>query len=92
MSRKRTALLVVSIFGSAMALAPSALATTHGGQGLWGPSNDLTITMTMFIVIALFPVIIVVFSLIQSFLDHRKHARMDAAARRDKSAEWNGGW
>ncbi len=92
MSRKRTALLVLSIFGSVMALAPSALATTHGGQGLWGPSNDLTITMTMFIVIALFPVIIVVFSLIQSFLDHRKHARMDAAARRGKSAEWNGGW
>ncbi len=92
MSRKRTALLVLSIFGSTMALAPSALATTHGGQGLWGPSNDLTITMTMFIVIALFPVIIVVFSLIQSFLDRRKHARMDAAARRGKSAEWNGGW
>lgn len=92
MSRKRAALLVLSVFGSAMALAPSALATTHAGQGLWGPTNDLTITMVMFIVIALFPVIIVVFSLIQSFLDHRKHARMDAAARRRKSAEWNGGW
>ena len=33
----------------------------------------------MFIVIAFFPTVILVFSLIQWRLDKRKHARMDAA-------------
>jgi hypothetical protein len=36
--------------------------------------------------------VIVVFSLIQGWLDHRKHARMDAAKRRAVSADWRGGW
>jgi preprotein translocase subunit SecG len=92
MSRKRTVLLALWVVAAALATAPSALAVTHGGQGIWGPTSDKTITYTMFILIGLFPVIIIVFSLIQSWLDHRKHARVDAAKRRAKSAEWKGGW
>ena len=42
--------------------------------------------------IGLFPVLIIVFSLIQSWLDHRKHARQDAAKRRESAVEWKGGW
>ncbi len=75
MSRRRAALFALSVIVAALALAPSAFATTHGGQGLYGPTDDQTITNTMFILIVLFPVIIIVFSLIQAWLDHRKHAR-----------------
>lgn len=75
-----------------LACAPQALATTYGGQGIWGPTNDQTITYAMFIIIGLFPTIIIVFSLIQAYLEHRKHAQVDAAKRRAESAEWKGGW
>ena len=92
MSRKRTVLLTLWVVAASLAGAPAALATTHGGDGIWGPTSDKTITYTMFIIIGLFPVIIIVFSLIQGWLDHRKHARLDAAKRRASSAEWKGGW
>jgi preprotein translocase subunit SecG len=72
--------------------APSAFAITHGGQGIWGGTSAETITYAMFILIGLFPVLIIVFSLIQGWLDHRKHARYDAAKRRASSEEWKGGW
>lgn len=72
--------------------APSAFATSHGGEGIWGPTSDQTITYAMFILIGLFPLLIIIFSLIQARLDHRKHARQDAAKRRGTSEEWKGGW
>jgi preprotein translocase subunit SecG len=80
------------VVGATLATAPSAFAVTHSGQGIWGPTNDKTITYAMFILIGLFPVIILVFSLIQGYLEHRKHARIDAAMRRAKSDQWKGGW
>ena len=92
MSRRRAALLFLSVLAASLAVVPSALAVTHGGEGIWGPTNDKTITDAMFIIIGLFPVLIIVFSLIQGFLEHRKHARVDAARRRASSAEWKGGW
>ena len=92
MSRKRFALLAVWVVAAMLVAAPSAFATTHGGEGIWGPTSDQTITYAMFIIIGLFPVLIIVFSLIQARLDHRKHARMDAAKRRASSEEWKGGW
>ena len=92
MTRKRSALLVMSVVTALLALAPSAFATTHGGQGIYGPTNDKTITDTMFILIGLFPVIVIVFSVLQGWLEHRKHARVDAAKRRASAAEWKGGW
>ena len=92
MSRRRSALFALSVVATALVLAPSAFATTHGGQGLYGPTNDTVITNTMFILIGLFPVLIIVFSLIQAWLDHRKHARQDAAKHRASAVEWKGGW
>ena len=92
MSRKRTAAIALSIVASMLAFAPSALAVSHGGQGIWGSTTSLTITYAMFIVMGLFIVVMIVFSLLQSRLEHRKHARMDAAKRRDSSAQWKGGW
>ncbi len=75
-----------------LTLAPAALARDDGGQGWWGESNDKDITQVMFITIAFFPAVIMVLTLIQWRLDKRKHARMDAAKRRDANADWRGGW
>jgi ABC-type spermidine/putrescine transport system permease subunit II len=75
-----------------LAGAPAALAAANGGQGWYGETNDKVITNAMFIAIAFFPTVIIVFSLVQWRLDKRKHARMDAAKRRAASADWRGGW
>jgi peptidoglycan biosynthesis protein MviN/MurJ (putative lipid II flippase) len=85
-----TALATAAI--ALMALAPSALATSHGGEGWYGETNDVVITNAMFLTIIFFPTIIVVFSLIQWRLDKRKHARMAAAKSRAANADWRGGW
>ncbi|MDE3130440.1 MAG: hypothetical protein KGL16_04755 [Acidobacteriota bacterium] len=92
MSRKRLALLGLWVTAATLAAAPSALATTHSGQGVWGPTSDKTVTYAMFIVIGLFPVLVIVFSVLQGWLEHRKHARVDAARHRAESAQWKGGW
>ena len=92
MSRARTttALLVFTV--TMLTLAPAALARDTGGQGWYGETTDPVITKTMFIVIAFFPTVILVLSVIQSRLEKRKHARMDAARRRAANADWRGGW
>lgn len=92
MRRARIALGLLTTAIVVLAFAPSALAITHGGEGLYGETNDVVITNAMFGVIAFFPVVIIVFSLIQGWLDHRKHARLDAARRRAASIDWRGGW
>lgn len=92
MSRKRTALVALWVLTTVLLTAPSAFALSHSGQGIWGPTSSKTVTLAMFILIGMFPVIIIVFSLIQGWLEHRKHARVDAAKRRAQSAEWKGGW
>jgi preprotein translocase subunit SecG len=86
-----TALLVFSV--TLLTVAPAAWAgESGGGQGWYGETNDKVITNAMFITIAFFPTIILIFSLIQWRLDKRKHAKMDAAKRRARSADWRGGW
>ena len=92
MHRLRTFALAFAPFVALLVAAPSALATTNNGEGLWGPTDDKTITLFMFGVMVSLVLIIVVFSLIQSWLDHRKHARIDAARARESATEWKGGW
>ncbi len=91
-TRIMTFLLVFSV--TLLTFAPAALAQSEsgGGQGWYGETNDKVITNAMFIVIAFFPVVIIVFSLIQWRLDKRKHAKMDAATRRAANVDWRGGW
>jgi len=85
------ALAVFSV--TLLTAAPVAWAgESGGGQGWYGETNDKVITNAMFITIAFFPTIILIFSLIQWRLDKRKHAKMDAAKRRARSADWRGGW
>jgi preprotein translocase subunit SecG len=74
------------------ASATDAMAHAGGGQGWYGETTDQVITNAMFITIAFFPAVIILFSLIQWRLDKRKHAREDAAKARAASADWRGGW
>ncbi len=92
MRRLRIASVLVWVSVLGLVLAPAALAHAGGGEGWYGPTTDKTVTMAMYAVIAFFPTVIVVFSLIQWRLDRRKHARMDAAKRRAANADWRGGW
>jgi preprotein translocase subunit SecG len=89
-ARIMTALIVFS--ATLLTFVPDALARDNGGQGWYGETNDKVITNAMFIVIIFFPLLILLLSFIQSRLDKRKHARMDAAKRRAANVDWRGGW
>jgi hypothetical protein len=73
-------------------LAPAALAH-DGGEGWYGETNDKVVTNAGFILIAFFPLFILVMSLIQWRLDRRKERRKKI--QKDLAAEqqlWRGGW
>jgi uncharacterized membrane protein YidH (DUF202 family) len=89
-ARFMTALLVFSV--ALLTFAPAALARDDGGEGWFGETTDKNITNVMFAVIAFFPIVIVILSLVQWRLEKRKHARHDAAKRREANADWRGGW
>jgi uncharacterized membrane-anchored protein len=92
MRRARIVVAFLTVFMAVLVLAPMALAEANGGEGWYGETTDLNITNAMFITIAFFPTIIIIFSLIQWRLEKRKHARMEAAKRRAVNADWRGGW
>ena len=64
--------------------APVALAAAghDQGEGLWGETNDKVVTNAGFILIAVFPLIALVGSLIQWRLDKRKERRKAAEKAR----------
>ena len=75
-----------------LVLAPAALAH-DGGEGWYGETNDKVVTNAGFILIAFFPLFILVMSLIQWRLDKRKERRKKI--QKDLAAEqqlWRGGW
>lgn len=83
-----TALLATSLV---LLLAPAAFA--KDGVGAYGPIDDKITTNAGFILIAFFPLFILVMSLLQWQLDKRKERRKAAAKRmvRDERI-WRGGW
>jgi hypothetical protein len=92
MRRARIITALATVIIALLALAPGALATSHGGEGWYGETSDPVITNAMFLTIAFFPTIILIFALIQWRLEKRQHARMQAAKRRAANADWRGGW
>jgi membrane protease YdiL (CAAX protease family) len=90
--RGRIVRLLATTACALLVLAPSALARSYGGEGWFGETNDKNVTYAMFITIAFFPTIILLFSLIQWRLEKRKHAKLAAARRRAASVDWRGGW
>jgi preprotein translocase subunit SecG len=71
--------------------APAALGH-DGGEGWWGETNDKVITNAGFILIAFFPLFVLVMSLLQWKLEKRKDARKKAAKARAARADVRGGW
>ena len=71
--------------------APVALAH-EGGEGFYGETNDKVVTNAGFIIIAAFPLIIFLLSMIMWVLDKRKDRRKKAAKARTARADARGGW
>jgi hypothetical protein len=88
MKALKTSLLTACLL---LATAPAALAH-DGGEGWWGETNDKVITNAGFILIAAFPLLIMIASLIQSRLEKRKDARLAATRSRRQRADQRGGW
>jgi len=90
MKRRLLTTLLLSTW-TLLVFAQLALANDHG-EGWYGESNDLAVTKAGFILIAGFPLLILVLSLIMWRLDVRKDARKKAAKARMQRADARGGW
>jgi hypothetical protein len=88
MKATKTTLLTLCLL---LATAPVALAH-DGGEGLYGETNDKVITEAGFVIIAAFPLLIMVLALLQHRLEKRKDARLAAARARKARADQRGGW
>ncbi|HEU4657242.1 MAG TPA: hypothetical protein VFR97_06935 [Capillimicrobium sp.] len=86
---RRTAATFTTLLASFLLLAPTALAH-DGGQGTYGEADDKVVTNAGFIIIAFFPLLILLLSLLQWQLDKRKDRRKAAAKK--LAPEWRGGW
>jgi hypothetical protein len=71
--------------------APAALAH-DGGEGLYGETNDKVVTNAGFIIIAAFPALVFLLSMLMRILDKRKDRRKQAAKARTARADARGGW
>jgi len=91
MRPSRILIALTTCVGTLLLSAAPALAA-NGGEGWFGETTDKSVTMVMFATIAFFPVLIIIFSIIQSFLNKRQHAREDAERARAASPDWRGGW
>jgi hypothetical protein len=88
-----TLLLTLALFAATVSVALAESDTGHdGGEGLVGETDDKIVTNFGFILIAAFPLIILLASLLQGKLDKRKDARKKAAKARAARADVRGGW
>jgi hypothetical protein len=87
----RTALLTLWLLALT---APAALAypDKDNGNGWYVPADDKVVTNVGFILIAGFPVLITLLSLLQGSLEKRKDRRLAAARARKARADTRGGW
>jgi hypothetical protein len=74
----------------AIVLVPAAQAS-NDGRGFYGATNDKVVTNAGFIIIAFFPILVFVLSMIQWRLEKRKQARK-AAQSALGDGRWHGGW
>jgi preprotein translocase subunit SecG len=90
MRRLATTLFLCLVFLAL--LAPVALAgKPDNGEGLYGETNDKVVTNAGFILIGIFPLLVLVLSLLQWRLDRRKDERKKALKARP-DVDWHGGW
>jgi len=87
---RRAVVTLTVLATSLLLLAPAAMAEQDHGLGTYGEANDKVITNAGFILIAFFPLLILVLSLVQWQLEKRKERRK--AGRKKLASEWRGGW
>ncbi|WP_205699097.1 hypothetical protein [Conexibacter sp. SYSU D00693] len=88
--RRLTSSLVLTV--SLLALTAPAAFAQASGEGLYGETNDKVVTNFGFIVIAFFPLFILLMSLLQWRLDKRKDAKKASIKARGGAQRWSGGW
>jgi hypothetical protein len=91
--RRTVSVTALTLFALALG-APVALAAEghDGGEGWYGETSDKIVTNAGFILIAFFPLLIFVLSMLQWSLDRRKAARKAAEKARRARADMRGGW
>lgn len=92
MRRVRTLILMVAPMLALLLFADPALAVTHGGEGLFGSTNDVNITNMMFLLIGFFPAVIIVLSIYQAWIDNRRHKKFHREQAQMRAHEDKGGW
>jgi hypothetical protein len=88
--RRLTTTLLLTISLLAL-LAPAALAQ-NSGEGSLGQVNDKDVTNAGFILIAAFPLFVLIVSLVQWRLEKRKDAKKQAVKAAGGDRRWQGGW
>jgi hypothetical protein len=88
--RRLTKTLLLTMWLLAL-MAPVALAQ-NSGEGTFGETNDKDVTDAGFILIAAFPLFILLMSLLQWRLEKRKEARKQAVKSAGGERRWQGGW
>lgn len=71
--------------------APMAFAQASG-EGTYGETDDKVVTNSAFIVLAFFPLVVIIVSLIQGRLEKRKDAKKAAVKAAGGDHRWSGGW
>jgi hypothetical protein len=92
LSRMRKTLSTLLLTCTALLLAAPVALAFDGGEGTYGETDDKVVTNAGFLIIAAFPAIIFLFSMIQWRLEKRKDARKKAAKARVARADSRGGW
>jgi hypothetical protein len=88
--RRLTTTLLLTL--SLLALfAPVALAQ-NSGEGTYGETDDKVVTDAGFILIAAFPLFVLLVSLLQWRLEKRKDAKKAAIKSAGGESRWRGGW
>jgi hypothetical protein len=75
-----------------LALAVPVALAQNSGEGVYGETSDKTVTDAGFILIAAFPLFILLMSLLQWRLEKRKDARKSAIKSAGGDKRWTGGW
>jgi preprotein translocase subunit SecG len=88
--RRLSISVVLCVLLLAIVLVPAAQGS-NDGRGFYGATNDKVVTNAGFIIIAFFPILVFVLSMIQRRLEKRKEARK-AAESALGDGRWHGGW
>ena len=88
--RRLTKTLLLTIALLALT-APVAFAQASG-EGAYGETDDKVVTNSAFLVIAFFPLFVLVISLLQWRLEKRKDAKKAAVKAAGGDKRWAGGW